>query len=161
MTERLTRKRGPGLPPLPDWLRFPVPSAAGVLCAGRIAVLIADDDGPDALGLSLAARLVCAHPRVRRRFRGRTWWLPIGERPPGRTATRAALQHRDDLLGGRPLGFTGDWWSEQSQAILAGYRRLLHDPDPEVHRKAAQDWCAWESVTPDWPPATGIASMTP
>ena len=125
MTERLTRKRGPGLPPLPDWLRFPVPSAAGVLCAGRIAVLIADDDGPDALGLSLAARLVCAHPRVRRRFRGRTWWLPIGERPPGRTATRAALQHRDDLLGGRPLGFTGDWWSEQSQAILAGYRRLL------------------------------------
>ena len=26
-----------------------------------------------------------------------------------------------------------------------------------MHRKAAQDWCAWESVTPDWPPATGIA----
>jgi len=39
---------------------------------------------------------------------------------------------------------------------VAGYRRLLHDPDPEVHRKAAQDWCAWESVTPDWPPANGI-----
>lgn len=27
-----------------------------------------------------------------------------------------------------------------------GYSRLLHDPDPEVCAKAAQDWCDWEDV---------------
>jgi proline iminopeptidase len=41
--------------------------------------------------------------------------------------------------------------------IVEAYARLLHDPDPEVRRRAAYKWCLWESATPDWPPATGLS----
>ena len=41
--------------------------------------------------------------------------------------------------------------------VVAGYRRLLHDPDPAVRAHAAYEWCLWESATPDWPPASGLA----
>jgi proline iminopeptidase len=34
---------------------------------------------------------------------------------------------------------------------------MLHDPDPEVRRRAAAAWCTWESATPEWPPVTGLA----
>ena len=30
--------------------------------------------------------------------------------------------------------------------IIAGYVRLLNDPDPTVREKAAEDWCRWEDV---------------
>jgi proline iminopeptidase len=30
--------------------------------------------------------------------------------------------------------------------LVAAYHRLLQDPDPAVHMKAAQDWCAWEAA---------------
>jgi proline iminopeptidase len=42
--------------------------------------------------------------------------------------------------------------------IVDAYSRMLHDPDPEVRRRAALAWCWWESATPDWPPATRLAS---
>lgn len=48
--------------------------------------------------------------------------------------------------------------SERDGDIVAAYSRLLHDPDPQVRRRAALDWCTWESATPDWPPKTGLAS---
>ena len=38
--------------------------------------------------------------------------------------------------------------------IVEAYSRMLHDPDPEVRRRAALAWCTWESATPEWP-ATG------
>jgi proline iminopeptidase len=41
--------------------------------------------------------------------------------------------------------------------IVTHFSRLLHDPDPEVRRRAALAWCTWESVTPEWPPTTGLA----
>lgn len=41
--------------------------------------------------------------------------------------------------------------------VVEGYRRLLMDPDPGVHRPAAEAWCQWESVTPAWPPTSGLA----
>ena len=41
--------------------------------------------------------------------------------------------------------------------VIETYHRLLHDPDPEVCGRAAYEWCMWESATPDWPPATGLA----
>lgn len=41
--------------------------------------------------------------------------------------------------------------------VVAGYRRLLHDPDPAVRAQAAFEWCMWESATPDWPPKPGLA----
>jgi proline iminopeptidase len=42
--------------------------------------------------------------------------------------------------------------------IVEAYSRLLHDPDPAVREHAAFEWCMWESATPDWPPATGLAA---
>jgi proline iminopeptidase len=41
--------------------------------------------------------------------------------------------------------------------VVEAYHRLLFDPDPELRRAAAEAWCLWESATPDWPPATGLA----
>ena len=41
--------------------------------------------------------------------------------------------------------------------IVEAYSRMLHDPDPEVCRRAALAWCMWESATPDWPPAEKLA----
>jgi proline iminopeptidase len=41
--------------------------------------------------------------------------------------------------------------------VVEAYSRLLHDPDPEVRRRAAVAWCTWESATPEWPPAEGLA----
>lgn len=41
--------------------------------------------------------------------------------------------------------------------VPAAYHRLLFDADPAVRQKAAEDWCLWESATPAWPPATGLA----
>lgn len=40
--------------------------------------------------------------------------------------------------------------------IVEAYSRMLHDPDPRVRRRAALEWCMWESATPDWPPAPGL-----
>ena len=40
--------------------------------------------------------------------------------------------------------------------LIEAYHRLLMDPDPSIHYKAAADWCAWESapvsVDPDYKP---------
>jgi proline iminopeptidase len=34
---------------------------------------------------------------------------------------------------------------------------MLHnDPDPEVRRRAASEWCLFESATPHWPPHEGL-----
>ena len=41
--------------------------------------------------------------------------------------------------------------------IVDAYHRWLNDPDPEARRRAADEWCTWESATPDWPPKTGLA----
>jgi proline iminopeptidase len=41
--------------------------------------------------------------------------------------------------------------------IVDAYRLWLSDPDPEARRRAAEEWCTWESATPDWPPKTGLA----
>jgi proline iminopeptidase len=47
--------------------------------------------------------------------------------------------------------------SDRDGDIVEAYRRLLHDPDPEIRRRAAVAWCTWESATPAWPPTTGLA----
>ena len=48
--------------------------------------------------------------------------------------------------------------SDRDGDIVEAYARMLHDPDPAVHRRAALDWCTWESATPDWPPTAGLDS---
>ena len=44
--------------------------------------------------------------------------------------------------------------------LAAAYSRLLHDPDPAVRAKAAQDWCDWEdthvSLAPDAAPSMSV-----
>jgi proline iminopeptidase len=43
--------------------------------------------------------------------------------------------------------------SERDGDLSAAYHRLLMDPDPAVHHKAAEDWCAWEdAMLPGVPP---------
>jgi len=41
--------------------------------------------------------------------------------------------------------------------IVDAYNRLLFDPDPAIHERAAFEWCMWESATPAWPPLDGLA----
>lgn len=41
--------------------------------------------------------------------------------------------------------------------MVEAYRRMLNDEDSMVRRRAAEAWCRWESATPAWPPATGMA----
>lgn len=36
--------------------------------------------------------------------------------------------------------------------LAAAYGRLLNDPDPAVHAKAARDWCDWETAILSLPP---------
>jgi proline iminopeptidase len=46
--------------------------------------------------------------------------------------------------------------AERDGDLIAGYVRLLHDADPAVREKAAEDWCRWEdthvAVHPDSKP---------
>jgi proline iminopeptidase len=41
--------------------------------------------------------------------------------------------------------------------VVDAYNHLLNDLDPEVRRRAAEEWCLWESATPYWPPRPGLA----
>jgi proline iminopeptidase len=41
--------------------------------------------------------------------------------------------------------------------VVEAYHRLLNDSDPEVRRRAAEEWCLWESATPHWPPREGLS----
>jgi len=67
--------------------------------------------------------------------------------------------------GGLALLFPEEWErlrvalpvAERDAGIVEAYHRLLNDPDPAVRRRAAEAWCMWESVTPAWPPQTGLA----
>jgi proline iminopeptidase len=40
--------------------------------------------------------------------------------------------------------------------VIEAYHRMLNDLDPEVRRRAAEEWCLWESATPHWPPRDGL-----
>jgi proline iminopeptidase len=72
----------------------------------------------------------------------------------------------DWLFRGGVAAFFPDQWQQLLDALpeadrdgdpVAGFRRLLNDPDMQVRRRAADAWCLWESATPDWPPRPGLA----
>lgn len=71
-------------------------------------------------------------------------------RDMGRVFPREWERFRD---GVRPADRDGD--------LCAAYGRLLHDPDPAVRARAAQDWCDWEdvhvSLAPDAEPRLSVA----
>jgi proline iminopeptidase len=46
---------------------------------------------------------------------------------------------------------------DQREDVVAGYNRLLNDPDSRVRGRAVEAWCRWESATPAWPPSDGLA----
>ena len=43
---------------------------------------------------------------------------------------------------------------DRDGSLVDAYSRLLHDPDPAVHHRAARDWCAWDDaqMNPGGPP---------
>jgi proline iminopeptidase len=43
--------------------------------------------------------------------------------------------------------------AERDGSLVDAYSRLLADPDPAVHDKAARDWCAWEDALVGSPPS--------
>jgi proline iminopeptidase len=47
--------------------------------------------------------------------------------------------------------------TERDSDIVEAYHGRLNDPDLSVRQHAAGAWCLWESATPAWPPATGLA----
>jgi proline iminopeptidase len=47
--------------------------------------------------------------------------------------------------------------AQRDADVVAAYARRLNDPDPLVRERAAEDWCLWESATPAWPTAQGLA----
>jgi proline iminopeptidase len=71
----------------------------------------------------------------------------------------------DWLFRGGVAIFFPEQWERLRQAlpearrdgdVVEAYSRLLHDADPEVCRRAAFEWCMWESATPEWPPTPGL-----
>lgn len=67
--------------------------------------------------------------------------------------------------GGVSLFFPEQWdrlrdalpAAERDGDIVTAYNQLLLDPNPAVHRPAAEAWCLWESATPAWPPRVGLS----
>jgi proline iminopeptidase len=84
------------------------------------------------------------------------WGVTTGRRVEADWLFRGGLaplfpQQWDDLLRGLPE-------RDRDGDVVAAYSRLLHDPDTDTRRRAADAWCRWESATPDWPPKGGVAS---
>ena len=98
--------------------------------------------------------------------------LAYGERHPDRltgmvlwgvnSARRAEF---DWLFRGGVGAFFPEQWERLRNAvpdelrdadIVEAYARMLFDPDPEVRKHAANEWCLWESATPSWPPTSDL-----
>jgi proline iminopeptidase len=71
----------------------------------------------------------------------------------------------DWLFRGGVARFFPEQWSRLVAALPPGrrgsdvaeaYAQLLNDPDPDVRRRAAEEWCLWESATPHWPVRGGL-----
>jgi proline iminopeptidase len=84
------------------------------------------------------------------------WGITTGRRSEDNWLFRGGLAPLLPEQWGRFRAGLPDLGPEED--VVEGYARLLQDPDPEVRRRAAADWCSWESATPDWPPSSGLAS---
>jgi proline iminopeptidase len=104
---------------------------------------------------------------------GSTLALAYAERYPDRVTemilfgvTTGRRTEFDWLFHGGLARFFPEQWqrlcdaiptSDRNLDVVDAYHRLLYDPDPAVQQQAALEWCMWESATPAWPPATGLA----
>jgi proline iminopeptidase len=89
---------------------------------------------------------------------GATLILAYAQRFPERVSeivlistTLSTSAEYDWIYGGGLRVLFPDAWEEFARAagdddILAGYSRLLANPDPAVRARAAADWCAWEDA---------------
>jgi proline iminopeptidase len=96
--------------------------------------------------------------------------LAYAERHPARVSElvvwgiATGRRSEDDWLfrGGVAAFFPEQWErllrgvSATEDDVVESYAQLLFDADPEVRRRAAFEWCLWESATPAWPPSTGL-----
>ena len=104
---------------------------------------------------------------------GSTLALAYAEKRPDRVTamilfgvTTGRREEFDWLFRGGVAAFFPEQWerlraalpvAERDGDIVDAYHRLLNDPDPAVRQRAAFEWCMWESATPAWPPAAGLA----
>jgi proline iminopeptidase len=104
---------------------------------------------------------------------GSTLALTYAERYPERVTEMILFgvttgRHKEvDWLfrGGVAIFFPKQWEhlcaelsvTEREGDIVAAYYRRLNASDLAVRQRAADAWCLWESATPAWPPATGLA----
>jgi proline iminopeptidase len=104
---------------------------------------------------------------------GSTLALAYAERHPDRVTelvlfgiTTGRRAEFDWLFRGGVAAFFPEQWERLRAAlpvadrdgdVVDAYHRLLFDPDPAVRERAAFEWCLWESATPAWPPAPGLA----
>jgi proline iminopeptidase len=103
-------------------------------------------------GSTLALAYAQTHPdRVRAIV---LWGVTTGRRSEEDWLFRGGVaplfpEQWDRLLAGLPE-------DERDGDVVEAYARLLFDPDQDVRRRAALDWCTWESATPAWPPSDGL-----
>ncbi len=104
---------------------------------------------------------------------GSTLVVAYAERYPARVTemilfgvTTGRRKEFDWLFRGGVAVFFPEQWerlrtavplAERDGDLVEAYYRLLQDPDPAVRRRAALEWCMWESATPAWPPTRGLA----
>ncbi|HLW48095.1 MAG TPA: prolyl aminopeptidase [bacterium] len=123
--------------------------------------------------------LIADIERLRRRLEIDRW-LVLGGSWGSTLALAYAERHPDHVSAIILFGVTTgrrkefDWWFRGGAAVLfpaqwarlraalpppdrdgdivEAYHRLLHDHDPAVRRRAAAEWCTWESASLAWPP---------
>ncbi|MEU3778444.1 NB-ARC domain-containing protein [Streptomyces sp. NPDC032472] len=95
----------PPAPPVPEWVvdRTEGDRAVAAVCSRRRrgAVAITTSlEGAGGFGKTTLAKAVCAHPRVRRRFRGRIYVVTLGRDLRGRAAVAAKVAQVTQYITG-------------------------------------------------------------
>jgi len=164
---------GPGSGSAPPWRRYFDPAAYRVILfdqrgCGRSTPRASDP--PADLSTNTTGHLLADLERLRR-YLGIERWLVFGgswgatlglayaEAHPQRvselilfsvvTTTRREV---DWVTHDMRRFFPAEWArfrdgvpaADREGDLVEAYSRLLHDPDPGVHEKAAKDWCDWE-----------------
>ncbi|MDQ6637347.1 MAG: prolyl aminopeptidase [Candidatus Dormibacteraeota bacterium] len=164
---------GPGSGSAPPWRRYFDPAAYRVILfdqrgCGR-STPRASDPAAD-LSTNTTGHLLADLERLRRHLGferwlvcGGSWGATLGlayaEAHPQRvselilfsvvTTTRREV---DWVIHDMRRFFPAEWArfrdgvpaADREGDLVETYSRLLHDPDPSVHEKAAKDWCDWE-----------------